>query len=70
MRKHTTSQGDMWDTISLRYYGTEKAMASLIDANPSHRETTIFSGGIVLDIPDLDTTTINMKLPPWKRKKL
>lgn len=70
MRKHTTSQGEMWDGISLKYYGTENAMNTLIDANPTYRETFIFGGGIILDIPEIDTSSINMNLPPWKRKKL
>lgn len=70
MRKHTTSQGEMWDGISLKYYGTENAMNVLIDANPLHRETLVFGGGIIINIPDIDATTINMNLPPWKRKRL
>lgn len=70
MRKYVTIQGDMWDGISLKHYGTEKAMDILIDANPQYRETFVFGGGVVLFIPDVDTTTINSSLPPWKRKKI
>ncbi len=63
---YTTIQGDMWDSISKTLYGTEKQMHQLIAANPDHRETIFFSAGIELNVPSLDTATINEALPPWK----
>lgn len=63
---YTTQQGDTWDLIALREMGNEKYMSQLIQANYVHRETVIFSAGIVLVIPQI-TTPIPTTLPPWKR---
>lgn len=64
---YTTTQGDMWDTISLAMYGTEKQMTVLIDANPAYRETVVFPAGAVLTIPAITVSTIPSSVPPWKR---
>ena len=34
MNIYTTIQGDMWDSIAKKVYGTEKAMDILMKANP------------------------------------
>lgn len=66
MRKYETVQGDTWDLIALRVYGSEKYMTVLIEANPEQRETVFFSAGITLNVPEI-TTPIPSTLPPWKR---
>ncbi len=69
MRTYTTRQGDTYDLIALRMYpnvGAEKLTDVLIDANPKHVRTVIFSGGIEINIPDIDIPTIT-SLPAWKR---
>ncbi|NPV30556.1 MAG: phage tail protein [Firmicutes bacterium] len=66
MREYVTMQGDTWDLIALRVYGSEKYMTKLIEANPEHRETVFFSAGIRLKVPEI-TTPVPSKLPPWKR---
>jgi phage tail protein X len=66
-KTYTTIQGDAWDVISLKMYGTEKQMATLIEANPTHRETVVFSAGVVLTVPTLAISTIPSSVPPWKR---
>jgi phage tail protein X len=63
---YTTKQGDMWDAIAYKVYGSEYLMHTLMDANPDHITTVIFSAGIVLLVPDLVSTT-PQNLPPWKR---
>lgn len=65
-KTYTTVQGDTWDMISLRVYGTEKHMGELIEANPAYRETVFFSANALLVIPEV-TAALNSKLPPWKR---
>ncbi|MDP5277140.1 tail protein X [Chengkuizengella axinellae] len=65
MRQYTTIQGDMWDSISYKMYGTESNMSILIQANTEHMETTIFTAGITLNVPEVETENTN--LPPWKR---
>lgn len=66
----TTTQGDTWDILSKKYYGSEMYMDKLINANIEYRKTLIFSANIVLNAPDIDVenTTINEDLPIWKRE--
>ena len=66
MNKYTTIQGDMWDGIAKKVYGTETAMNVLLDANPEHIGTVVFSTGIVLDVPNYTAPTPDL-LPPWRR---
>lgn len=65
--RYTTIQGDMWDGISYKLYGSEKYMDKLIEANPAHRYTVIFSAGVTLSVPEINTATTSTKLPPWKK---
>ena len=65
MGNYTTIQGDMWDSISFKVYGSEAHTAVLIGANPEHAQTTIFGAGVTLSIPDLPPET-SSTLPPWR----
>jgi len=65
-KEYTTIQGDMWDGIAKKTLGSEYHMSDLIDANPVHRETVIFSANVILTIPEVATPTPK-NLPPWKR---
>jgi phage tail protein X len=64
-----TIQGDTWDKISLRVFGSENFLNKLIESNPEHRKKFIFPSGVVLNVPEVDTESalINESLPPWKR---
>ncbi|MDR7867608.1 MAG: tail protein X [Sporomusaceae bacterium] len=64
---YTTVQGDAWDIISLKVYGTEKSMSTLIEANPAHRNTVIFAAGVLLTVPTRSVSSIPGSVPPWKR---
>lgn len=66
MREYVTVQGDTWDLIAFRVYGSEKYMTTLIEANPEYRETVFFSAGVKLVVPEV-TTPVSSSLPPWKR---
>lgn len=68
MRTIKTIQGDTWDKISLRVYGSENFMDRLIVANMDNRKKTIFNSGDVLNVPEIDTEAdlVNKNLPPWK----
>lgn len=63
---YTTTQGDMWDGIAKKTLGSEYLMPALIDANPKHRETVVFSANIQLIIPEIEEEE-PANLPPWKR---
>ncbi|KEO84754.1 tail protein X [Tumebacillus flagellatus] len=65
-KAYTSIQGDTWDSISYKLYGTEKHMTVLMEANPSIMSTVIFGAGVAITAPDVgQQTTTN--LPPWKR---
>lgn len=55
MSKCTTLAGDTWDIIAKRVYGDDHAFGALMDANPEHIETLIFSGGVELEVPEIET---------------
>lgn len=65
----TTHQGDTWDILAKKIYGNELFMDKLIEANGHFRNTVIFSSGVVLNVPEIDTVSseFDANLPPWKR---
>lgn len=63
-----TIQGDTWDILSLRAYGSTAFMDKLIQANPEKRRITIFPAGVEIEVPKVDTTQTAAGLPPWKRR--
>ncbi|MFP8919752.1 tail protein X [Megasphaera indica] len=63
---YSTVQGDMWDMISYRVYGSEKYVRTLLEANPQFRDVVVFPADIVLTCPDVNLTNTST-LPPWKR---
>lgn len=69
-RSYTTQSGDMWDGIAHRVYRDRKRgemlMHLLLEANPAHRKTVIFSSGVVLTVPE-PPVSMPETLPPWKR---
>ena len=70
MRTYRTQQGDTWDMVALRMYpklGGEKLMDNLLEANPKHIHTVIFSANIELNIPDISVPVVP-NLPRWKRE--
>ncbi|EAB4113965.1 phage tail protein [Salmonella enterica] len=71
MDNYRTIQGDAWDSIAARLYGNEYLSCLLIDANPKHRLTVLFSAGVILTVPDAPAkpATVN-NLPPWKRNSV
>lgn len=68
METITSKQGEMWDMLSIRAYGSAAFMDELIKANPEHRKVVMFRAGVVLSVPLIDTTLTASSLPPWKRK--
>lgn len=67
MRQYKTVQGDTWDGIAFKLYGSEYLMIDLMDANAAQIDTAIFSAGVLLNVPEVETP-IPATLPPWKRK--
>ena len=64
-KTYTTIQGDMWDSVSYKVYGTEKYMDVLMQNNPEYMDIFIFGAGTVLVIPELKENTAT-DLPSWR----
>lgn len=64
---YTTIQGDKWDSIAYKLYGSTDFTDTLLEANIEYRNIYIFSAGIVLEVPEVETRTTIESLPPWKR---
>lgn len=65
-KTYTTVQGDCWDGIAKRLYGTEAATNVLLEANQDYNDITVFSAGVVLTVPEYEAPRTNL-LPPWRR---
>lgn len=52
-KTYTTIQGDTWDLIAYKLYGSEKYMKNLIEANWPLLEILVFSSGTVINVPDI-----------------
>lgn len=64
--KYITVQGDMWDNIAKRLYGTETALNKLLEANQQYADIVVFPAGIVLAVPGYVAPNVST-LPPWRR---
>jgi phage tail protein X len=65
---YVTQEGDRWDLVSYRHYGTPYDYERIIAANPTAPIRPALPAGIRLAIPVIDRTrTLAAPLPPWKR---
>lgn len=62
---YTTTQGETWDEIAYKVYGSEKYVTILMENNHPFLDTLVFSAGTVLNIPDLPEYD-DEELPPWR----
>lgn len=63
---YTTIQGDTWDIISLKVYGSENYMGEIMLANSDMVGIIYFNSGVEIICPDIEIETSD-NLPPWKR---
>ena len=69
-KTYTTVQGDTWDIVSFKSYGSEKYVDILIERNWRHRFSVFFPAGVQLTIPDIAIQTQDERnLPPWRRNQ-
>ncbi|WFR55352.1 tail protein X [Anaerocolumna sp. AGMB13025] len=66
MSIYTTVQGDTWDLISYKVYGTSKHIGLLMQSNYNLLDTFIFSAGIEIMVPEL-TEEETDELPDWRK---
>lgn len=64
MNSYTTTQGDMWDMIAYRLWGSEYLLPLLLEVNPKYRHIHVFDGGIKLNVPNVDATIYSPR-PTW-----
>lgn len=65
MKTYKTIQGDTWDLIAHKMYGTEMVMTKLMEANPNIMSIAIFNAGTTISLPEIDTTVKSRNKPPW-----
>lgn len=68
--QYVVQEGERWDTISMKAYGTPFKAKDLQNQNPNVPLTDRIKGGTRLQIEVLPETTISINknlLPPWKR---
>ena len=65
-KRDITVQGQAWDQVALKRYGSEKQMGSLLPANVDEIDALLFEGGIALEIPAIEPLRVK-SLPPWER---
>jgi phage tail protein X len=67
---YRTIQGERWDLIAQKMYGSMSGITTLMEANPSVPADPILPDGTILVIPIVDNTysaTVSTNLPPWKK---
>lgn len=62
---YTTIQGDTWDNIAYKVYGSEEYASFLMENNYACLDILVFSSGTVLTTPELPEE-MEEELPPWR----
>lgn len=62
----TTVQGQAWDMIALKRYGSEKLMGVLLPANVNEIDALFFEGGVAIEIPKVEPLRVK-SVPPWEK---
>lgn len=65
-RTYTTRQGDAWDAIAYRVYGSEKYTGFLMENNLQHLDIFVFGPGVILQTPELPSNHDLTTLPIWR----
>lgn len=68
MGRYQTVQGDTWDQIAYRVYGSEFLTPPLLEANPAYLDMVIFPSGLLLAVPELaEEQLVAEDMPPWRK---
>lgn len=63
---YTTIQGDTWDMISYKVYGSSKYIGLLMKNNYDLLDIFIFSAGIEINVPELQDSELD-DIPEWRK---
>lgn len=66
MKQYRTIQGDMWDGIAFKVYGSEAYLNVLLEANQAYAHYVILPANLILKCPDANISAA-INLPPWRR---
>ena len=65
---YKTVEGETWDFLAKKFYGSEKLMYKLLEANPDLKDFVILPAGAEVYIPEIEEDIqTDMELPPWRR---
>lgn len=64
MSSYTTIQGDTWDLIAYKLWGSEYLLPLLFEANPKYKDVLIFEGGLLLNVPEVMVEEVTER-PEW-----
>lgn len=60
MQIKRTIQGEAWDMLAKKEYGSEYDMQALLETNPAFVDTLLFSGNKEINMPDKAKATIKI----------
>lgn len=64
MSSYRTIQGETWDLIAYKLWGSEYLLPLLFEANPQCRDILIFEGGLLLNVPEVLVEDVTER-PEW-----
>ena len=63
---YKTKQGECWDEVAKKVYGSEKYTGYLMQNNLTLLDIAVFSAGTVVNTPDLPADETD--IPIWRRQ--
>lgn len=67
MTEYVTSQGDTWDFIAYKIFGSESYMQQLMEANFDLLDTLIFPANVKIKVPEIGIDISNdVDQPSWR----
>ena len=66
MDTYITVQGDTWDMISYKVYGSSKYIGLLMESNYNLLDIFIFSAGVEVNVPELPEEEA-ADIPNWRK---
>jgi phage tail protein X len=66
MAVYLTKSGDTFDIIAFEVLGDRRYTKELMEVNPRHIGTLIFSNGIELNIPEISDEVVAVGALPWR----
>ncbi len=66
-KTYKTLQGDTWDLISYKLYGSEKHIDELMQENMPFVDYVVFPANIILNVPELPVSDTDLLAPEWRR---